>query len=211
MMNKKPSKKAGPTRAPGRPKAGADQASAYTNILMTASRLFMEYGYEAVSLQQIATLCQVTKASIYYHFSSKPELFTTAITRMMAMGMQQTTLRLEEPGTLYERLVNVAAAKMQQSHVDTETMMREAETYLNAEQLTQIRDAEHRIFDVLATHFQQEMDHGYLRKANPMLLAQAFTSLLMLANREDVRQMHGTISELAEELVELFLNGAVNK
>ena len=59
-------------------------------------------------------------------FSSKPELFTIAITRMMAMGMQQTTLRLEEPGTLKERLINVAAAKMQQSHVDTETMMREA-------------------------------------------------------------------------------------
>ncbi|MGQ8873405.1 TetR/AcrR family transcriptional regulator [Paenibacillus sp. TSA_86.1] len=209
MMNRKPRKEASSTRAPGRPKAGADQASAYNNILMTASRMFMEYGYEAVSLQQIASLCQVTKASIYYHFSSKPELFTIAITRMMAMGMQQTTLRLEEPGTLHERLVNVAAAKMQQSHVDTETMMREAETYLNAEQFAQIRDAENRIFGVLATHFQQEMDHGYLRKANPMLLAQAFTSLLMLANREDVRQMHGTIVELAEELVELFLNGAV--
>ncbi|MEI2283022.1 TetR/AcrR family transcriptional regulator [Paenibacillus polysaccharolyticus] len=209
MMNKKPRKEARPARAPGRPKAGTDQASAYNNILMTASRLFMEYGYEAVSLQQIASLCQVTKASIYYHFSSKPELFTIAITRMMAMGMQQTRLRLEEPGTLYERLVNVAAAKMQQSHVDTETMMREAETYLNADQFAQIRDAEHRIFEVLATHFHREMDNGYLREANPLLLAQAFTSLLMLANREDVRRMHDTIAELAEELVGLFLNGAV--
>ncbi|WP_145333584.1 TetR/AcrR family transcriptional regulator [Paenibacillus xylanexedens] len=208
-MNKKTRKEARPARAPGRPKASTDQASAYNNILMTASRLFMEYGYEAVSLQQIASLCQVTKASIYYHFSSKPELFTIAITRMMAMGMQQTTLRLEEPGTLYKRLVNVADAKMQQSHVDTETMMREAETYLNADQFAQIRDAENRIFEVLATHFQREMDHGYLREANPLLLAQAFTSLLMLANREEVRRMHDTIAELAEELVGLFLNGAV--
>ena len=209
MMNKKSRKEASPTRAPGRPKAGTDQASAYNNILMTASRLFMEYGYEAVSLQQIASLCQVTKASIYYHFSSKPELFTIAITRMMAMGMQQTTLRLEEPGTLKERLVNVAAAKMQQAHVDIETMMREAETHLSAEQFAQIRDSEHRIFEVLATHFQWEMDHGYLRVSNPLLLAQAFTSLLMLANREDVRRMHDTIAELAEELVGLFLIGAV--
>lgn len=98
---------------------------------------------------------------------------------------------------------------MQQSHVDTETMMREAETYLNADQFAQIRDAEHRIFEVLATHFQREMDNGYLREANPLLLAQAFTSLLMLANREDVRRMHDTIAELAEELVGLFLDGAV--
>lgn len=209
-MSKKPAKQTSTARAPGRPKAGADQTSAYSSILLTASRMFMEYGYEAVSLQQIASVCKVTKASIYYHFSSKPELFTAAITRMMGMGMEQTALRLSEPGTLHERLVSVAAAKMQQSHVDTETMMREANAYLSTEQLAQIREAEHRIFEVLATHFQREMDNGYLRQGNTLLLAQAFTSLLMLANREDVRHMHETIAELAQELVGLFLNGAVN-
>jgi len=204
-------KKTTPSRSPGRPKAGTDQTSVQSKILMTASQLFMEYGYEPVSLQQIASLCQVTKASIYYHFSSKPELFTVAITRMMAMGRQQTALLLEEPGSLQQRLENVAAAKMQQSHVDTETMMREAESYLNADQLAQIREAETQIFDVLAAHFKQEMDNGHFRTANPMLLAQAFTSLLMLANREDVRTMHGSIGELAHELVALFLNGAVQR
>ena len=204
------SNKTNPPRSPGRPKADADQASAQSKILMTASRLFMEYGYEPVSLQQIASLCSVTKASIYYHFSSKPQLFTVAITRMMAMGMQQTALRLDEPGTLQERLIKVAEAKMQHSHIETETMMREAEKHLNIEQLAQIREAEIRIYEVLSTHFQREMDSGYLRPASPMLLAHAFTSLLMLANREDVRNMHATIADLAQELVALFLDGAVH-
>ncbi|MFB8376536.1 TetR/AcrR family transcriptional regulator [Paenibacillus taichungensis] len=205
------SKKTNPPRSPGRPKAGADQASAQSKILMTASRLFMEYGYEPVSLQQIASLCGVTKASIYYHFSSKPQLFTVAITSMMAMGMQQTALRMDASGTLQERLEKVAEGRMQQSHVDTETMMREANTYLDANQLAQIREAEVRIYEVLATHFNQEMNNGYLRSANPMLLAHAFTSLLMLANREDVRDMHATIADLARELVALFLDGAAHK
>nr|WP_247899765.1 TetR/AcrR family transcriptional regulator [Paenibacillus pabuli] len=171
----------------------------------------MEYGYEPVSLQQIASLCGVTKASIYYHFSSKPQLFTVAITSMMAMGMQQTALRMDAPGTLQERLENVAEGRMQKSHVDTETMMREANTYLNEDQLAQIREAELRIYEVLAAHFKREMDSGYLRSANPMLLAHAFTSLLMLANREGVRDMHATIAELARELVALFLDGAAHK
>jgi AcrR family transcriptional regulator len=205
------SNKTNPPRSPGRPKAGADQASAQSKILMTASRLFMEYGYEPVSLQQIASLCGVTKASIYYHFSSKPQLFTVAITSMMAMGMQQTALRMDAPGTLQERLEKVAEGRMQQSHVDTETMMREANTYLEADQLAQIREAEVRIYEILATHFKREMDSGYLRSANPMLLAHAFTSLLMLANREGVRDMHATIADLARELVALFLDGAAHK
>jgi AcrR family transcriptional regulator len=205
------SKKTNPPRPPGRPKAGADQASAQSKILMTASRLFMEYGYEPVSLQQIASLCGVTKASIYYHFSSKPQLFTVAITSMMAMGMQQTALRMDAPGTLQERLEKVAEGRMQHSHVDTETMMREANTYLDTDQLAQIREAEVRIYEVLATHFKREMDNGYLRSANPILLAHAFTSLLMLANREGVRDMHATITDLARELVALFLGGAAHK
>lgn len=205
------SKKKNPPRSPGRPKAGADQASAQSKILMTASRLFMEYGYEPVSLQQIASICGVTKASIYYHFSSKPQLFTVAITSMMAMSMQQTALRMDAPGTLQERLEKVAEGRMQHSHVDTETMMREANTYLDADQLAQIREAEVRIYEVLATHFKREMDNGYLRSANPILLAHAFTSLLMLANREGVRDMYATISDLARELVALFLDGAAHK
>ncbi|MBD8840477.1 TetR/AcrR family transcriptional regulator [Paenibacillus sp. FSL K6-4396] len=206
------SKKTNIPRSPGRPKTGADQASVQTNILMTASRLFMEYGYEPVSLQQIASLCNVTKASIYYHFTSKADLFTVAITRIMMMSMQQTSLRLDEPGTLQERLIKVAQAKMQHSHIETESMMREAEKHLNTEQLSQIREAEVQIFEVLATHFKQEMDNGYLRVASPMLLAHAFTSLLMLANREDVRSMNGgSIEELARELVALFLDGAVKR
>lgn len=205
------SKKSNPARAPGRPRANPEQASARTKILATASRLFMEYGYEPVSLQQIASLCGVTKASIYYHFSSKPGLFTVAITHMMAMGMEQTALRLDAPGTLRERLESIAEAKMQRSHVDTETMMREAETYLDSDQLQQIREAETRIFQVLATHFEREMQIGYLRRSNPLLLAQAFTSLLMLANREDVRSMHESIADLARELVNLFLEGAAQQ
>ncbi|QOS81584.1 TetR/AcrR family transcriptional regulator [Paenibacillus sp. JNUCC31] len=205
------SKQTNPPRSPGRPKAGAEQTSAQSKILMTASQLFMEYGYEPVSLQQIASLCGVTKASIYYHFSSKAELFTVAITRMMAMAMQQTALRLDEPRTLQERLIRVAEAKMEHSHIETEAMLREAEKHLNPEQLAQIREAEVRIFEVLAAHFQREMDNGYLRTASPMLLAHAFTSLLMLANREDVRNMHANITDLARELVALFLVGAVHR
>ncbi|MCZ4141925.1 TetR family transcriptional regulator, partial [Escherichia coli] len=78
-------------------------------------------------------------------------------------------------------------------------------------QLQQIREAETRIFQVLATHFEREMKIGYLRRSNPLLLAQAFTSLLMLANREDVRSMHENIADLARELVNLFLEGAAQQ
>lgn len=60
-------------RLPGRPKHGDDDISIQQTIIHTASKLFMEYGYETVTLQQIGKACSVSKPTIYYHFNSKPE------------------------------------------------------------------------------------------------------------------------------------------
>lgn len=43
-------------------------------ILDVARRLFVERGYAGTSVQEIAEQVQMTKGSLYYHFSSKEEL-----------------------------------------------------------------------------------------------------------------------------------------
>jgi len=40
-------------------------------ILDVASELFVERGYDATSLREIAERLGVTKAALYYHFASK--------------------------------------------------------------------------------------------------------------------------------------------
>ncbi len=44
-----------------------------------ALRLFIENGYEATSLREIAEQIGVTKAALYYHFKSKDEIVTSLI------------------------------------------------------------------------------------------------------------------------------------
>jgi AcrR family transcriptional regulator len=48
-------------------------------FLQTAEKLFTERGYQAVSIRDIANEIGVTNAAIYYHFSSKEELFDEVI------------------------------------------------------------------------------------------------------------------------------------
>ena len=55
-------------------------------ILDVALDLFIERGYDAVSLREIAEQVGVTKAALYYHFSSKDEIF-----RALAAPMQEIT------------------------------------------------------------------------------------------------------------------------
>src|SRR5438445_5955799 len=43
-------------------------------ILAVASELFIEQGYEATSLREIAARLGITKAALYYHFPSKDDI-----------------------------------------------------------------------------------------------------------------------------------------
>ncbi|GAB6931036.1 hypothetical protein JCM10914A_50190 [Paenibacillus sp. JCM 10914] len=198
-------------RNPGRPKATADQTPVQETILWTASMLFMENGYESVSLQQIAKACQVTKASIYYHFTSKPELFKIAVTTILHKAYDSTRRFLHEADTLEAGLIRVAEAKIAKPHAEMETMMREAEPFLSEEQMQAIREAEQRIHQVLAEHIQASMQSGELREGNALLMAQAFSAMLMLGNREDTRSGYISPRDLAIEIVDLFMHGAMKQ
>lgn len=45
-------------------------------IMETASRLFMEKGYDRTSLQDIINETKLSKGAIYHHFTSKEDIFT---------------------------------------------------------------------------------------------------------------------------------------
>ncbi|MDD4142360.1 MAG: TetR/AcrR family transcriptional regulator [Bacteroidales bacterium] len=49
-------------------------------IIEIASKLFQKFGFEKTSMEDIAKSAHKAKGSIYYHFSSKEELFKTVVT-----------------------------------------------------------------------------------------------------------------------------------
>ena len=49
-------------------------------VLATARRLIAEQGYDATSLQQIATAMGVGKANVYYYFKTKTEILDALLT-----------------------------------------------------------------------------------------------------------------------------------
>ena len=61
--------------APGRPKDLSKGAA----ILEAAKRLFLEQGYEGVSMDQIAADAGVSKLTVYSHFGDKEALFGEAV------------------------------------------------------------------------------------------------------------------------------------
>src|SRR5262245_52558386 len=54
-------------------------SSTRDRILAVASELFIEQGYDATSLRQIADRLGFTKAALYYHFQSKEQIFAALL------------------------------------------------------------------------------------------------------------------------------------
>lgn len=53
---------------------GAAATHARRDILRAAARLFQERGYEATSMQDVASALSVSKGALYHHFQSKDEI-----------------------------------------------------------------------------------------------------------------------------------------
>jgi AcrR family transcriptional regulator len=63
------------------PRLSRSESKARTRerLIAEAERLFVEQGYSATSLEQIAQAAEVTKGAIYGHFDTKEELLLAAI------------------------------------------------------------------------------------------------------------------------------------
>ena len=92
--------------APGRPKDLGKRAA----ILESAKRLFVEQGYDGVSMDQIAAAAGVSKLTVYSHFGDKDALFAAAA---RAYCEQRLPAELFDPNPdlpLRERLLEIAQA-----------------------------------------------------------------------------------------------------
>lgn len=91
---------------PGRPKDLGKRAA----ILGAATRLFIEQGFDGVSMDQIATAAGVSKLTVYSHFGDKETLFV-AVARSYCEQQVPSSLFTAEPGTpVRERLLAIARA-----------------------------------------------------------------------------------------------------
>lgn len=54
--------------------AGTKGSNTKDRILQISERLFSEKGYDGTSVEEISRLCNINKATVYYHFKSKEEI-----------------------------------------------------------------------------------------------------------------------------------------
>lgn len=95
-MKQQPSAPAGAASetARGRPKSASKNAQ----ILEAASKLFVDQGFDGVSMDAIAAAADVSKQTIYSHFGGKEELFSQVVAnKCVAYELSEEFLDPERP------------------------------------------------------------------------------------------------------------------
>jgi TetR/AcrR family transcriptional regulator, mexJK operon transcriptional repressor len=155
-------------------------------ILEAATVLFLENGYRGTSMDQIARVAQVSKQTVYKHFSDKESLFNAIVTATVneasdsvAAGVRD----LQDSGDLAADLRELARRELELVMQPRILQLRrlvtaEAARFPSLGQMFYERGPG-RTMAELAAVFERLADRGQLRIGDPLVAAAHFNWLVM--------------------------------
>jgi len=198
------------SRRPGRPPQVEMEEPTAEKILRAAAECFMDQGFAAVSMDDVAERAGVTKAVVYYYYGSKTELFQRAMMEVMRASRERTQAILRENGPLRERLQKLTRTRLAiPATLDMNHILRGSQRALRPDQLDEMHRAEEQLVEVIAQELHAEMEQGRLRPVDAMFVARSYLALLGMGQAEIRRRGGGqaAVDEVAAELVDLLWRG----
>lgn len=149
--------------------ASRKQAFVRDEILASATHLFAERGYRAVTIDDIATNLGYTKSVIYYYFKSKNEILWQIITRIFESYYGKIIAERDRnlpPDQALARMVRQHALSVMEYPEWTAIFNRE-ETELDPTQKRQIRRMKREYDAVFEAVYEAGVAQGLFRKMPP--------------------------------------------
>lgn len=183
-------------------------------VLQSAAQLFLDQGFEPVSMDAIAAKAEVSKRTVYSYFASKAELFAAImIAHCNSMGGialpdpaagvgQDPKKVLTEFGRVFLRMITTRRATMMQR-----VIFREAERFPEVGRIF-FETCPVRHLDALGTYLSQAHREGRLHVEDPALAANYFICIVKAPYH--LGQLCGLIGEIQEAELREAVDSAVD-
>lgn len=194
----------------GRPRHDQTTKPTKSIILETATTLFLQNGYKIVSMDDVAKACNVTKATIYYYYSTKAELYTDCMIMMMIRISENISKVLANDKPLKIRLYQLIKIHLSATEdIDLNNFMRDAKVNLSEAQQEQMKQSEEKMHDAIQHVLMEAMEKGEIPHHDGKFATQLFLSLLNVGNYRDVngQAIFSSIDEMAQHIVDFFWKG----
>lgn len=194
----------------GRPRKEHNELSTKETILQIATFLFLERGYPLISMDDVAKRADVTKATVYYHYKTKDDLFTDAVVKLMERitGGINKIFAMDDP--LKQQLFTLAKAHLRATQgMDVNLFMKEARHSLSEEHEKLLKDAEDQMYTALEQGIQKAIDAGEIPPSNAYLASLMFMSMLIIGKNNE--KSFGSLDNLVTQTIDFFWDGLANQ
>ena len=157
---------------------GTAQAGGRVRILQVARSAFVERGFAAVSMQEIADAAGLTKAAIYYHFRDKQELFEAVVMAEMERLHQGVAEQLAAGPPLRAQLERVTAFALSVTRGDRLRLIEDAHRYCVKERMLAMREQIETPFSLLREAFAAAQARGEMRDCDLDLVVNLFVGMV---------------------------------
>lgn len=179
-------------------------------ILEIAQGLFIQRGYDGVSIRDLAAECGLAKATIYHHFRDKEDLFFSVLEHDLLTLHTEVLQGIDDTQPVLARLHATIEAHFRMLHDRRTGVMWSVNE--NTQLKTHLQHFFRRnirlILDPLIQILNQGREEGVFRELDPQLSA---LTLLSMLNSTVLYQMHfrgdAQDADLVEHIYNLFVQG----
>lgn len=179
-----------------------------SRIIEEAQRLFYERGYEATSVDTLASSLSVTKPFIYSYFANKLAILEAVYERSTERLVGNVKTELAREGAPAERLRSFIVRFVLENiehHVSSAILLQE-EKHLSLAHLERIREIEGAFNKLLAELIQSGIDSGDFHVADANLASLSLSGMVRWVYRWYRPDGRLSAQEIADGMAELSLN-----
>ncbi len=184
----------------------AHQVDKRRHILKHAANLFAETGYAATTMDMLASVTEMNKASLYYYFDSKQQILFALLRASIgrAVDAAEPALAADSASDSILHLIRAGVENMY-AQLDASRIFMQEFPYLtntlSKEQFDELMALQRRYQKIVYLVINRGVDSGELRPGNVRLLGSLFTiwinAPLTMAEKVDAEQVIATLSTLS--------------
>ncbi len=181
-------------------------------IFETSMKLFAEKGYDATSIEEITSIVGVAKGTLYYHFSSKEEIFNFLIDEGMKLLQNSITIKTSQKSSSIDKLKSILLIQLKilYKYEDFITII-VSQMWGHDQRSKQCQKYIMQYLSIIESVVEEGIQKGEIANANPETISSEIfsttcTSLLYrIKHGKDV-----SINELYKELEKILFRGILN-
>lgn len=182
-------------------------------IIATASCLFKEKGYNAVTVRDIAMAVGMKAASLYNHIDSKQEILATLILEVANEFTRGMNSVVDERSTPLQKVQTII-----EMHIDITVNYSEGLAALNNDWM-HLENDDLKVFIQMRTDYEENfrkiikagIDLGEIQPRHPEVILFSILSTLRTLYLWYQKRGKLDVNVLKKDMVAVFLNGIVNK